>query len=71
MEIGEDIEYTRRNLTYKIEKLQNKFLVRKTEIENEQALISLTESRMQKSSSLSSSGTPPQISHWSGQMLTA
>ena len=51
----EDIEYTRRNLKYKIEKLQNEFLVRKTEIENAQALIALTESRMQKSTSLSSS----------------
>ena len=51
----EDIEYTRRSLRYKIEKLQNEFLIRKTEIENSQALIALTESRMQKSSSVSSS----------------
>ena len=51
----EDIEYTRRSLRYKIEKLQKEFLIRKTEIENSQALIALTESRMQKSSSVSSS----------------
>ena len=54
-DFSDDIQYTRRNIKYKLEKLQNKFLICKTEIENAQALIVLTESRMQKSTSVSSS----------------
>ena len=67
----EDIQYTKRSLRYKIEKLQKEFLIRKTEIENSQALIALTESRMQKSNSVSSSRNSSPLDSWSGQMLIA
>ena len=52
---SDDIEYTRKNLRYKIDKLQNEFTIRKNEIENYQSLIALAESRIQKSGSVSSS----------------
>ena len=54
-DFADDIDYTRRSLRYEIDKLQSEFIIRKTEIENCQSLIALTESRMQKLSSVSSS----------------
>ena len=54
-DFADDIDYTRRSLRYKIDKLQNEYVIRKTEIENCQSLIALTESRQQKLSSVTSS----------------
>ena len=45
----------RSNIKYKLEKLQSEFLIRKTDFRNAQALIMLTQSRMEKSTSVSSS----------------
>ena len=42
-DFSDDIQYTRRNIKYKLEKLQSEFLICKTEIENAQALKVLTQ----------------------------
>ena len=56
---NDNIEYTRKNLRYKIDKLQTEFTIRKHEIENCQSLIALTESRIQQSESVSSRNSSP------------
>ena len=57
---SDDIEYTRKNLRYKIDKLQTEFTIRKQEIENCQSLISITESRLKETESVSSHNSSPQ-----------
>ena len=56
---SDDIEYTQKNLWYKIDKLQTEFTIRKHEIENCQSLISITESRIQQTESVSSRNSSP------------
>ena len=56
---SDDIEYTQNNLWYKIDKLQTEFTIRKQEIENCQALISITESRLKETESVSSRNSSP------------
>ena len=51
----EDIDHTRRNLRYKIDKLNTDFVIKKQEIENLQSLISMTEARIREAESASSS----------------
>merc|ERR1712081_101725 len=51
----EDIEYTRKSLKYKISKLNKDFLIKKQEIENLQALITITEARSKEAESAASS----------------
>merc|ERR1711954_535282 len=51
----EDIEYTPRSLKFKISKLNTEFLVKKQEIENLQALITMTETRNNEAESAGSS----------------
>merc|ERR1711954_287722 len=51
----EDMEYTRRSLKFKINKLNTEFLVKKQEIENLQALITMTETRNREAESAGSS----------------
>ena len=51
----DDIDHTRRNLRYKIDKLNTEFIIKKQEIENLQALISMTEARIREAESASSS----------------
>merc|ERR1711954_468984 len=51
----EDIEYTHRSLKFKINKLNTEFLVKKQEIENLQALITMTETRNKEAESAESS----------------
>ena len=56
---NDNIEYTRKNLRYTIDKLQTEFTIRKHEIENCQSLIALTEARIQQSESVSSHNSSP------------
>ena len=51
----DDIDHTCKNLRYKIEKLNTEFTIKKQEVENIQALISMTEARIREAESASSS----------------
>ena len=66
----DDIDHTRRNLRYKIDKLNTEFVIKKQEIENLQALISMTEARIREAESAGSSRNSSLLGRLSGRMLT-
>merc|ERR1711954_363099 len=51
----EDINHTRKSLRFKINKLNSEFIIKEQEIENLQALITMTETRIREAESASSS----------------
>merc|ERR1711954_283385 len=51
----EDIDHTRKSLRFKINELNSEFVMKKQEIENLQALITMTETRIREAESASSS----------------
>ena len=55
----DDIDHTRKNLQYKIDKMQREFTIKKQEIENLQSLISMTEARLKETESVSSRNSSP------------
>ena len=54
-EFSEDISYLRNSVKFKIDNLQGDFLTRKIQMENAQSLILLTQSKLEKSTSGTSS----------------
>ena len=54
-EFSEEIKYTRNSIRFKIETRQGYFLTRKIQMENAQALILLTQSKIEKCASATSS----------------